>query len=278
MLKILFRVRILLFIFALIFINGKISPAKEVYTLGMLPIYYPQKIGSMISPLGIYLNQKTDFRILLTFTDNSEEYEALAEKGKIQLSYQNPVSWTNISDSHEVIARAVGKDGSHEYRGVIIVPSESSILSITELKDKTIMIVGKNSGGGYLSQKLTLMSFGIDAERDMKLVKAADGKHENVVISVSIGDVDAGFVRESALIDSGSYIRPGSIKVLKRCQSLPGWAFSVSRKMPEKDKQIIKKALMNIPEEHPVLKALGIRKFVSAQDNDYKKIKQIKSN
>jgi phosphonate transport system substrate-binding protein len=277
MLKNFFRIKIIFLFLIFIFINGKICPAKEVYILGMLPIYYPEKIGQMILPLGIYLNEKTNFRILLTFTDNSNEFETLAEKGEIQLGYQNPVSWTNISDAHQVIARAVEEDGSQEYRGIIIVPAQSTISSIDELRDKTIMIVGKNSGGGYLSQKFTLMSFGIDTEKDLKLVKAAEGKHENVVISVSLGDVDAGFIRESALIDSINYTRPGSLRILKKCRPLPGWSFSVSRKMPEKDKETIKNVLVNIPLGHAVLKALGIKKIVSAEDNDYIKIKQIEN-
>lgn len=275
MLRILFKVPIVFLFFALIFI-GKPGFAKEVYTFGMLPIYYPEKIGTMILPLGIYLNQNTGFRIVLTFTDNSQEYEFLAKKGDIQLGYQNPVSLINISKTHEVVAKAVGEDGSNEYRGIIIVPAASPISNMSELMGKTVMIVGKNSGGGYLSQKLSLMDVGINTDKDLKLVKAADAKQENVIISVSLGDVDAGFIRESALTDFKGYIRPGSVKILKKCKTLPGWAFSVSRKMPDEDKEAIKAALVAIPGDHAILKALGIKKFISAKDDDYAKMNQIK--
>ena len=113
------------------------------------------------------------------------------------------------------------------------------------------------------------MKIGIDVETDCTITEAVDNKQENVILAVYTGEVDAGFIRESALRRADSYISPAQIKVLGETAWLPNWAFSVSRSLPEKIKKDVQAALLLLKPNHPVMQALKIDNFRTAEDVDY---------
>ncbi len=240
----------------------------ENYTLSMLPRYFPEKLTAMITPLSEHLSEKTGNSIKPVLTANFAEYEKKVIDGSIDIGYENPLVYVNVSSVHEVLATAIKGRGGDKFRGIIIVRPDSGIKNVADLKGKQIMIVGKTSAGGYLSQKLTLKKQKIPLHGE-NLLEAADNRQENVIIAVSIGDVDAGFIRESALHKADRYIMPGSIKVLTPTAWLPNWAFSVNRNMGRKQKKALLKTLLALQKEGDVLKAMGLSGFKAAIDSDY---------
>jgi len=131
------------------------------------------------------------------------------------------------------------------------------------------------SAGGYLSQKQALKEAGISVEQDCQLIEAAENREENVIISVSLGDVDAGFISESALRSADEYIAPDSVTEVLKTTLLPNWALSVSRSLPQELKESLQAALVGLPENDPALAALGISGFKTAQDADYNPIRRV---
>jgi len=260
--------KIFLFVLAFACLWSGLVQAGE-YKLSILPRYFPEKLTAMMTPLAAYLSKETGAQVTPVLTDNFADYEAQLLKGKITIGYENPLVYVNVSPRHEVLATAVKGKGGDKFRGIIITRPDSGITKIAALKGKNIMIVGKTSAGGYLSQKLTLRKAGIDVERDCRLSEAADNRQENVIISVSIGDVDAGFIRESALHKADQFIIPGSITSIKETAWLPNWAFSVSRNMPQQVKDAIQAAILKLPRDSRVLQAMGLTSFVTAADSDY---------
>ncbi len=239
------------------------------YRLSMLPRYFPEKLTAMITPLAEYLSQETGERVVPVLTDNFAQYETRLVDGTIKIGYENPLVYVIVSSVHEVLVTAVKGEGGDRFRGIIIARPDSGILSPADLKHKKIMIVGKTSAGGYLSQKIALAKEGVDVDRDCQLSVAADNRQENVIISVAIGDVDAGFIRESALHKADKYIVPGSVGVVYKATWLPNWALSVDRGLPDGLKQRIKTALLRLDSTSSVLRAMGLTGFKEAKDSDY---------
>ncbi len=255
-------------ILILICCNSGIVNAEE-YKLSMLPRYFPEKLTAMITPLAAYLSLETGNIIKPVLTDNFTNYQADLQQGKIRIGYENPLVYVNVSDTHEVLATAVKGKGGDKFWGIIITRPDSGITQIADLKGKKIMIVSKASAGGFMSQKLTLKQNGLDVDRDCLLSEAAENRQENVIISVSIGDVDAGFIRESALHKADEFIMPGSIKTIAETAWLPNWAFSVDRYMAQEHKEAILAALLKLSSDGRVLQAMGLTGFKAATDSDY---------
>ncbi len=252
--------------------------AEGQYELSMLPRYYPEKITAMITPLATYLSAETGLKITPVLTDDFAEYEKQTASGKIAIGYENPVVYQNISTTHEVIATAIKGQGGDRFRGIVIARPESPLKTIEDLNKQSIMIVGKTSAGGFISQAISMLDHGIVANRDCTLSVAADNKQENVLIAVSVGDVDAGFIRESALHKADKYIQPGSIRTVTQTAWLPNWAFSLNRIMPEEDKNRIMDALLSLKKESEVLRAMDLNGFKRASDFDYAKLSQAMQN
>jgi len=241
----------------------------EEYTLSILPRYFPEKLTAMMNPLAEYLSKEVGIEIKPILTANFAEYENKAKNHTISIGYENPLVYVNISSAHEVIATAVKGTGGDKFRGIIITRPDSGIHKPADLKGKKVMIVGKTSAGGYLSQKLALKEMGIDVDHDCELSVAANNQQENVIISVSIGDVDAGFIRESALHKADQFIMPHSVISIWETAWLPNWALSVDRNLPDDIKNSIQKSVLKLPRNSKVLKAMGLISFMEAKDSDY---------
>jgi phosphonate transport system substrate-binding protein len=239
------------------------------YTLSMLPRYSPEEISQRITPLAELLAERLDARIEPVVASDFQQYEQRLKRGDIKIGYENPYVYVRVSAQQEVVAMASkGKDGNR-FRGIIITRADSDIIEIGDLKGKTVSIVSRNSAGGFLSQKVTLEDKGFDVKKDIQLVEALDNKQENVILSVYYGDVDAGFIRESALHKVDSYVPSTQIRVIKRTAWLPNWALSVDRSLPDLIKKAIKETVLNLTEGDEVLKALKIDSFIPAKDTDY---------
>lgn len=249
--------------------------AGQVYKLSMLPADYPEKINAIITPVAKYLSDKTGESIVPVLTKNFAEYEADIQSGKIAIGYETPVIYTRVADSHEAVAMAVNKDGKDRLRGVIITRPDSDIHTVNDLRHKSIMIVGKTATGGFLSQKLFLSERGLDFEKECDVSEAPDNKEENVIISVSVGDVDAGFLRENSVHVADQYIQPGSITVMQTCAWMPNWTASVARTLPDALKAQIKSAILQLGEDTAPLKALHIKGFKPAEDTDFDVVRKL---
>jgi phosphonate transport system substrate-binding protein len=255
------------------FSNGPVN--AEDYKFSMLPRYFPEKLTAMTSPLVAYLSQETGKKIELTLTESFANYEAQVLKGAFAIGYENPLVYVNVAGTHEVIATAIKGQGRDKFRGIIISRPDSGITNISDLKGKKVMIVSNTSAGGFLSQKLSFKEIGLDANRDCQLVEAAANRQENVIIAVSIGDVDAGFIRESALHIADDFISPGSVKTIVETAWLPNWALSVNRKLPPEQKKIIKTAILKLKKEDSVMQAMELDGFKPASDSDYDVIREL---
>ncbi len=259
--------------FVLCCICGRVE--AETYMFSMLPRYFPEKLTAMTTPLVQYLSKELQQPVTLLLADNFAGYENQIMKGAVSIGYENPLVYVNIAEKHEVLATAMQGKGGGKFRGLVIARTDSAISSLADLKGKTVMMVGKTSAGGYLSQKLSLLENGFDVKRDCVLVEAADNRQENVIISVSIGDVDAGFIQEGAYNVADDFIKPNSIKKVVETAWLPNWALSVNKNLPQKEKTVIKEAVLKLNKDDAVLKAMELTGFKAATDADYDVIRKV---
>lgn len=239
------------------------------YKLSMLPMYSIDEINARITPLSKYLSNQTGLEITPTLTSTFDQYTKRLSSGAIDIGFQNPYTYVLASGSHEVVAMAIKGTNRDKFRGIIITRSNSPLRTIEDLRGKKISIVGYTSAGGYLSQKLTMLDQGINIEKECTLEESQENKQENVILSVYTGDVDAGFVRESAFHQAKAFVPSSALKVLEGTAWLPNWALSISRNMPQEDRKKIIQAIRALQEGEPALEALKIKAFRFAHDSEY---------
>ena len=100
-------------------------------------------------------------------------------------------------------------------------------------------------------------------------MRSVNGKMANITLSVYLGELDAGFIREGRLSSVANYIPINQIRVLTKTAWLPNWALSVSRELPKTTRDRIRETLVNLNTSSPLLKTLKLNEFVKATDSDY---------
>jgi phosphonate transport system substrate-binding protein len=254
-------------------LNAAAAPGGAPLRLSMLPLYSAEEISKQITPLAALLSKALGVPVEPMVVKDFKEYEQRLGRD-IDIGYENPNVYVRAANYHEAVAMVSKAPDGPKFRGIVITRADSAVVGAEDLRGKRVSIVGLTSTGGYLSQRLTLMQEGIDPARDMIIEEALDNKQENVILSVYNGDVEAGFIRESALRQVDAYVPPSQIKVIKKTAFLPEWAVSVNRNLPPEAKAAIRDALTGLKSGDPVLKTLKIDAFVAAEDRDYDPMRQ----
>lgn len=244
------------------------------YRLSMLPLFGTEEINHRIGPLAEYLSKETGFKITPLLTANFSQYDQQLSSGAIHIGYENPQVYVKNSTAHEAIAMASTEGQGYKFRGIVITRANSPLRTLKDLKGKKISIVSRSSTGGFLSQNLSLLKTGINVLQDCQVEEAPENKQENVIFSVYTGDVDAGFIRESALAQVKDFVPGDAIRVLDNTAWLPNWALSLSRKMPEEDRKKIIRAIEHLQPGNPALKALKVDGFKLAHDSEYDPVRE----
>jgi phosphonate transport system substrate-binding protein len=128
----------------------------------------------------------------------ANDYAAVIEgqiAGNIHVAKYGPASYARAfmnGAKVEPFAMEVNKDGTKGYYSVLYVKQDSPIKSIDDLKGKNLGLVDPNSTSGNNVPRFAMDKMGIDPEKYFSNV-VYTGSHENAVIALQQGTVDAAF-------------------------------------------------------------------------------------
>lgn len=114
------------------------------------------------------------------------------------------------------------KQGVYGYEMEIIVPADSTVQRIEDLKGKTIAFTSQTSNSGYKAPSALLASsYGMQAERDYK--PAFSGKHDNSILGVANKDYDGAAVANSVLnrMVARQAVDPSRLRSIYKSDSFP---------------------------------------------------------
>ncbi len=129
--------------------------------------------------------------------------EPMVKAGKLDFLLANSAFYVEMERKYGVKAVATlvnSRDGKalKTFGGVILVKADSPVQSLADLRGKKFMCVRYSSFGGAQMAWRLLLENGIDPQKDFG-VFAEGKKHDNVVLAVQNGVMDAGTVRTDTL-------------------------------------------------------------------------------
>lgn len=251
------------------------------YRLGVLAKRGEAKALQRWGPTAEYLTQKlkkTFVIVPLKFTDiepalKNREIDYLLANPAFYARYESPYNLRAIL----TMVNRRGKLAMKEFGGVVIARRDSAINSLSSIEGKDFMCVKFTSfGGAHMAWRLLLES-GIDPHKDFKSFTEG-GTHDNVVMAVKSGKVDAGTVRSDTLErmhDEGK-INMNDFKVINRVsdsfpfvhstQLYPEWPLAACPTVDKKEWRQVAKALMMMSTKNEVLTAAKIYKWTYPSD------------
>lgn len=128
----------------------------------------------------------------------ANDYAAVIEgqiAGNIHIAKYGPASYARAFMNGAKIdpfAMEVNKDGTKGYYSVLYVKKDSPFQKIEDLKGKNLGLVDPNSTSGNNVPRFALDKMGIEPEKFFSNV-VYTGSHENAVIALQQGQVDAAF-------------------------------------------------------------------------------------
>jgi phosphate/phosphite/phosphonate ABC transporter binding protein len=235
--------------------------------VAILPLYSAITLFDRFDPLMRYLSQRTGHEFKLVIPRDFEDFFETVRSGSVQFSYSNPYIYIQLADQGyaSAFANTVLESGDI-FRGIIIARRESPIATIGDLRGKRVMVVSYKSAGGFLAQKLLLNEGGIDVFRELRLTEGK--RQEEVILNVYRKNVDAGFVRESALDVLKEEIDLGQIKIIARTPYIANWPFASTRTADPKIVEAVRKGLLELGDKR-VLTPAQITAFKAASDRDF---------
>lgn len=218
-------------------------------------------------PMVKLIEEATGLPVELVLTS---DYPALVEAmraGHVELGQFSPFLSLLAMDVANGEPLAVGVPKS--YTSSIVVPKDSPIQSIEELKGKSISFADPGSTSGNFVPRLLLERAGIDPDTEMKAIYA--GGHDASALAVANGNVDAAAVSTRLIkqMEEEGFIDPGSLRIIATSEEIAISASVIAHPdLPEDLKEAITTAFVEdvTPE---VLEILGVQEYKVPESSDY---------
>jgi phosphonate transport system substrate-binding protein len=234
-----------------------------------------QRYAPLIAHLEKTLGLKVKFQ-------NGADYTAviLAQKAKqIDLADYGANSYLDAVEQSEGNVEALvitnNIKGGASYKSLIMTKADSAVKTIADIKGKTFSFVDPESTSGYLIPLVYFL-------KDLK-VKPDDyfskvifaGSHENSILSIAGGKVDAGASNDQSLqsaIDKG-VVKASDVRTLWTSKPIPNGPTAVRRDLPVSLRTAIKDAFLSFKDPKG-LDAFNIKGYLPVDDKDFDPIRE----
>src|SRR5215210_2136686 len=250
------------------------SGDSEVLRVGLIPNQNPESVEAQYEPFGNYLSEQLGREVELTVpTSYNAVVEAMAND-ELDLAYFGGLTYVqarNRADVVPLVTEINPRTGDTTYRSVIIVPANSEIQEVSELKGRDFAFGSVSSTSGSLYPAIMLRDAGIDYRTDLGNVNYTNG-HDATAQAVANAQVDAGGLEDRILynLEDEGTVDAGSVRVIEESDPIEGYPWAVRDALSDDLKEEIIQAFLNIddPVLLDLLRAEGYEE-VDASDYDY---------
>lgn len=284
-----FRGQILTALFVLLPLVGGCEPdptqAKntaqggEPIVMGLIPAEDSAKIEKRFEPMRAYLEQKLGQPVkFFTASSYGDAIEAM-KQNRVDLAFFGPLSYVLAETEAGAEAFAVGvrENGESTYHTVFVVPGDSSIQSLQDLKGKSVAFVDPASTSGALMPTFMIKkATGMMPEEFFGSLTYA-GSHDQTEIAVKYGDVDAAAdsdISYQRMLDK-RFITEQTNRILLTSDPLPGSPLTYRNDLDPALKAKIREIVLNAHKDIEVTGYGELIRYETASPSDYQGIRDM---
>ena len=253
------------------------AQAQAVFKITAIPDESPTELARKATPLVKYLEQQLGMKVEFTpVSDYAAAVEALVNK-QVDMAWYGGFTFVQASlRSGGKVIPLVQREEDTKFRSVFIT-SDPSILSLADLKGKTVSFGSQSSTSGHLMPRSVLLQANIDPDKDFKRV-AYSGAHDATIAAVASGKVDAGALNISVWdkFVADKKVDPTKVKVIFTTPPYFDYNWTVHADMPAALREKVTKAFLSLnpatAEGKEVLDLQRATRFVATKADNYKGI------
>ena len=222
--------------------NQENQSTSNVINFGFAVRSSPQEDARQYLPFLTYLEKQTGYKFRLRFTPpDSSTITELGEQ-KVLIAAMGASEYLKAKEKYNVniLVRGLNNHNKAEYQSFIVVPPNSQLTSITQLKNKRFAFGSKSSTQGHLIPLIILNKNNITLKEFKSYVYA--GSHFNCANLVISGKADACGMQDTM---AKSMAKKGLVKILYESNYFPSSGIVIHNSIDKEKIKRIKKALLN---------------------------------
>lgn len=182
-----------------VIMTSSLSSFAQTLRVSAIPDEAPTELQRKFKPLGEYLARETGLDVRFTpVSDYAAVVEGLAAK-KIDLAWLGGFTYVQAKlRSNGGVLPVVQRVEDERFISKFIVPNDSSIRTLAELKGKNFAFGSPSSTSGHLMPRHFLLKESINPDADFRNV-AFSGAHDATVAFVASGKADGGVLNASVM-------------------------------------------------------------------------------
>ena len=246
-----------------------------VLRVSAIPDEAPTELQRKFKPLGDYLKKETGIEVQFTpVTDYAAVVEGLASN-KIDLAWLGGFTFVQAKiRTNGGAVPIVQRAEDEKFTSKFIVPIDSPVKSLADLKGKNFAFGSPSSTSGHLMPRYFLLKAGLNPEADFKAV-AFSGAHDATVAFVASGRAEAGVLNASVWDKLVEGANPNAAKVRVLMTTPPYYDYNWTVR-PGLEPALVKKLTdaflkldPNLPEQKELMNLQRASKFIATQASNY---------
>ena len=207
------------------------DPSTLVFTY--TPVEDPAVYKDAFADFQEYLEEATGKRVIYyTVQSNAAEVEAM-RSGKLHIAgfSTGPTGFAVNLAGYIPMAVKGYPEGFQGYNLIVVVPNESPIQSLADLKGKKVAHTSASSNSGNLAPRAIFPKEGITPDKDYTVVYS--GKHDQSILGVVHGDYDAAPVASDVydrMVAAGR-VDADALRIVYRSPKFPTSSFGYSNQL-----------------------------------------------
>ena len=232
---------------------------KEI-VWAIVPAENASGVTDRFAPMMAYMEKEVGTKFTLRV---ASDYAAVIEgqkAGQIHVGMYGPSAYARsflTGTATEPFAMDVNKDGTKGYHSVLYVKKDAPYKTIEDLKGKNLGLVDPNSASGNNMPRYAMHKMGVKPDEFFAKV-VYTGSHENAVIAVQQGTVDAAFnwwndEAESNLkrMERKGMAKYDDFKIIFKSDQIVNSPMAYLKDMPDDLKKAIRDAVFAFDKKDP---------------------------
>jgi phosphonate transport system substrate-binding protein len=243
--------------------------AADTYRFSPVNQWDISKTAAYWNPIINYVSEKSGVKLELKIGRTSADTTAYVLAQEVEFVFSNHL----FSPEREKLGwKVFGRRQMPELKGQIVVPADSPITTLEQLKGQEVAFAGPEAFVGYKIPYAHLLSKGID-------VKAAFGGNQNAAFAQLYAGKAKAVGSNSFLVEGYAARENKSFRVLWTSEGYHDLALMASGKVPEKDVKAVANAFFNMHKDprgkdilQRVTKDVGLDKdayFIASDGSEY---------
>ncbi|WP_240647627.1 phosphate/phosphite/phosphonate ABC transporter substrate-binding protein [Paenibacillus nanensis] len=254
----------------------------KVLRIGSLPMEdgeLSRGADQFAKDLGEYLGIEVE-------TFQGEDYNMMIEamrSKKIDLTTYGPFGYIIAAErSNAKLLAAMNNGPGTEGTSVIIVPKDSPVQKVEELKGKNFLFADPASTTGHLYPRATLMkqlNLANDEIPEFFGNVSFSGGHDKSLLAIANGDADGAATCSQCIemIGGAGLINPEDVRVIAESDPIPGGgALAYRGDLPQDLVDKMREFALSYADKNPAyFEGLGAKGFFPAEDSDFDGVREV---